>query len=46
MHDFSYFLGFTETNYNAQLYNFGNTAPGRSAGREATPKRATSRPAR
>jgi len=27
MHDFSYFLGFTETNYNAQLYNFGNTLP-------------------
>ena len=27
MHDFPYFLGFTETNYNAQLYNFGNTSP-------------------
>jgi extracellular elastinolytic metalloproteinase len=24
MHDFSYNLGFTETNFNAQLYNFGN----------------------
>jgi hypothetical protein len=24
MHDFAYFLGFTETNYNAQTYNFGN----------------------
>ncbi|MFL6006849.1 MAG: M36 family metallopeptidase [Gaiellaceae bacterium] len=28
MHDFAYNLGFTETNYNAQLDNFGNTAPG------------------
>jgi len=35
MHDFSYYLGFTETNFNAQEYNFGNTAPGPyPAGRE------------
>lgn len=39
MHDFSYFLGFTETNYNAQLYNFGNTAPGPyPLGREGDPE--------
>ena len=39
MHDFSYYLGFTETNYNAQLYNFGNTAPGRiRPAARATPK--------
>ena len=25
MHDFSYFLGFTEQNWNAQSSNFGNT---------------------
>jgi len=29
MHDFSYFLGFTETNSNAQDSNFGNTGPDR-----------------
>jgi hypothetical protein len=35
MHDFAYHLGFTETNFNAQLDNFGNTAPGPyPAGRE------------
>lgn len=28
-HDFSYFLGFTEQNYNLQLNNFGNTDPTR-----------------
>ncbi|MDQ3930377.1 MAG: M36 family metallopeptidase [Chloroflexota bacterium] len=28
MHDFAYYLGFTETNYNMQLSNFGNTNPG------------------
>jgi hypothetical protein len=28
MHDWSYFLGFTEENYNLQVSNFGNTAPG------------------
>ncbi len=28
-HDFSYYLGFTETNYNLQLDNFGNTDPSR-----------------
>jgi len=39
MHDFAYFLGFTETNYNAQLDNFGNTAPGPYPnGREADPE--------
>lgn len=27
MHDWSYFLGFTERNYNLQLSNFGNTGP-------------------
>ena len=27
MHDWSYFLGFTEQNYNLQLSNFGNTGP-------------------
>ena len=29
MHDFSYFLGFTERNYNLQMSNFGNTDPTR-----------------
>ncbi len=29
MHDWSYFLGFTENNYNMQFNNFGNTAPDR-----------------
>jgi len=29
MHDWSYFLGFTENNYNMQISNFGNTAPDR-----------------
>ena len=39
MHDFSYNLGFTETNFNAQTYNFGNTAPGPyPAGREGDPE--------
>ena len=39
MHDFSYRLGFTETNFNAQEYNFGNTAPGPyPAGREGDPE--------
>ena len=28
MHDFSYFLGFTEDNYNLQDINFGNRATG------------------
>ncbi len=27
MHDFAYHLGFTEKTYNAQVSNFGNTAP-------------------
>ncbi len=39
MHDFSYNLGFTESNFNAQTYNFGNTAPGPyPAGREGDPE--------
>ncbi len=29
MHDWSYFLGFTEGNWNLQLSNFGTTAPSR-----------------
>jgi extracellular elastinolytic metalloproteinase len=29
MHDWSYFLGFTEQNYNLQQNNFGNTPPDR-----------------
>ena len=29
LHDFSYFLGFTEQNSNMQLRNFGNTQPAR-----------------
>ena len=28
LHDWAYFLGFTERNFNAQDNNFGNTAPG------------------
>ena len=39
MHDFSYALGFTESNFNAQQSNFGNTAPGPfPLGREADPE--------
>ena len=39
MHDFSYFLGFTETNFNSQDNNFGNTAPGPyPSGRESDPQ--------
>jgi hypothetical protein len=39
MHDWSYFLGFTEENYNLQVSNFGNTAPGPyPLGREADPE--------
>src|SRR5205085_11779988 len=39
MHDFAYFLGFTESNFNAQQSNFGNTAPGPyPAGRENDPE--------
>jgi extracellular elastinolytic metalloproteinase len=39
MHDFSFFLGFTESNFNAQQSNFGNTAPGPYPfGREADPE--------
>ena len=30
MHDWSYYLGFTETNYNLQKDNFGNTGPERA----------------
>jgi extracellular elastinolytic metalloproteinase len=38
-HDFSYFLGFTEQNFNAQTNNFGNTAPGPyPLGREDDPE--------
>jgi extracellular elastinolytic metalloproteinase len=38
-HDFAYHLGFTEDTYNAQLNNFGNTAPGPyPAGREGDPE--------
>ena len=38
-HDFSYNLGFTERNYNMQVNNFGNTAPGPyPAGRESDPE--------
>ena len=47
MHDCSYFLGFTELNYNLQDNNFGNRAEGvlpRPA--RATRRSATSRPAR
>ena len=29
MHDFSYFLGFTERTYNLQVNNFGDTSPSR-----------------
>ncbi|CAN5119180.1 hypothetical protein BH20ACT24_BH20ACT24_14740 [soil metagenome] len=39
MHDWSYFLGFTEVNYNMQDSNFGNGAPGPyPLGREADPE--------
>ncbi len=39
MHDFSYFLGFTEANYNMQDSNFGLTAPGPFPnGREGDPE--------
>ncbi|CAA9382551.1 MAG: hypothetical protein AVDCRST_MAG47-2273 [uncultured Nocardioidaceae bacterium] len=32
MHDWSYFLGFTENNYNMQVSNFGNDADGQVPG--------------
>ena len=32
MHDWSYFLGFTERNWNAQDSNFGNVSPGTAEG--------------
>jgi len=38
MHDWSYFLGFTETTYNLQDSNYGNTTPGPFPGREADPE--------
>ena len=39
LHDWSYFLGFTENNFNAQENNFGNTAPGPyPGGREFDPE--------
>ena len=39
MHDFSYYLGFTERNFNLQVNNFGQTAPGPYPfGREADPE--------
>jgi extracellular elastinolytic metalloproteinase len=39
MHDWAYFLGFTEQNYNLQDDNFGNTPPGPyPAGRENDPE--------
>jgi uncharacterized repeat protein (TIGR01451 family) len=39
MHDWSYFLGFTEQNFNLQMNNFGNTPPGPyPAGRENDPE--------
>jgi extracellular elastinolytic metalloproteinase len=39
MHDWSYRLGFTETNSNLQIDNFGNTAPGPFPnGRELDPE--------
>jgi hypothetical protein len=39
MHDWSYFLGFTEENYNLQASNLGNTAPGPyPLGREGDPE--------
>lgn len=37
-HDFSYFLGFTEQNYNAQQSNFGNGQPGPYPGTESDPE--------
>ncbi len=41
MHDWSYYLGFTELNSNLQVSNFGNTAPHR----ENDPEVGTPRPA-
>ena len=48
-HDFAYFLGFTEENFNAQVSNFGNTGSGsqprtaaRATRRSATCRRAPS----
>lgn len=39
MHDWSYFLGFTEENFNLQENNFGNTQPGAfPLGRELDPE--------
>src|SRR5262249_60918943 len=39
MHDFAYNLGFTERNFNLQLNNFGQTAPGPyPLGREDDPE--------
>jgi extracellular elastinolytic metalloproteinase len=38
MHDWSYFLGFTETTYNLQDSNYGNGTPGPFPGREADPE--------
>ena len=39
VHDYSYHLGFTEQNYNMQMNNFGNTAPGPFPnGREGDPE--------
>jgi extracellular elastinolytic metalloproteinase len=38
MHDWSYFLGFTERTYNLQETNFGNTAPGPYPGHEGDPE--------
>ncbi len=39
VHDWSYSLGFTEQNYNLQVNNFGNTAPGPyPSGREGDPE--------
>ena len=38
MHDWSYFLGFTERAYNMQDSNFGLTAPGPYPGRENDPE--------
>ena len=48
MHDFSYYLGFTEQNWNGQSSNFGNTetlAGGRPADRRRPVGRADRRPA-
>lgn len=38
MHDWAYFLGFTEMNFNAQDDNFGNTQPGPFPGGEFDPE--------